>query len=104
MMAIFRRTHQIDHEESAKAREEREPVDSDTNNDIHDLPAFLPLDESGVTLSGGENAVGDVQIETVEIGMGKQSVESVETGVTPREPTERVAIWITLEERDEVWR
>ena len=102
MMATFRQTHQIDHEESAKAREEREPVDSGTNDDTHDLPASLPLDESGVTLSGGENAVDGDQLETVEIGMGKQSVESVEIGVTPRAPTEPVAIWITLEERDKV--
>jgi len=72
MMAICRQMYQIDREESEKLREEREPVDSGTNDDTHDLPASQPLDESGMTLSGGENAVDGVQIETVEIGMGKR--------------------------------
>ena len=82
MMATFRQTHQIDRAESPKAREEREPLDSGTNDGPHDLSEPMAL------------------IETVEIGMGKQSVESVEIGVTPRSPTERVAIGITLEESD----
>ena len=100
MMATFRQAHQIDHEELAKTREEREPLDSGTTGDTQDLPESVSLDESSVTLSGGENAVDGGQVETVEIGMGKLSVESVEIGVPRRSPTERVAIGLTLEESD----
>ena len=82
MMATFRQARQIDQEELAKTREEREPLDSGTNDDPHDLSEPMAL------------------IETVEIGIGKPSVESVEIGVTPRAPIERVAIGITLEEID----
>ena len=100
MMATFRQARQIDQEELAKTREEREPLDSGTTGDTQDLPESVSLDDSSVTLSGGENAVDGGQVETVEIGMGKPSVESVEIGVTPRAPIERVAIGITLEEID----
>ena len=82
MTATFRQARQIDQEELAKTREEREPLDSGTNDGPHDLPEPMAL------------------IETVEIGIGKPSVESVEIGVTPRAPIERVAIGITLEEID----
>ena len=82
MMATFRQARQIDQEELAKTREEREPLDSGTNDGPHDLSEPMAL------------------IETVEIGIGKPSVESVEIGVTPRAPIERVAIGITLEEID----
>ena len=100
MMATFRQARQIDQEELAKTREEREPLDSGTTGDTQDLPESVSLDESSVTLSGGENTVAGGKVETVEIGMGSQSIESVEIGVTPRAPIERVAIGITLEEID----